>query len=235
MTLQQVPTRRERKKLETRQALEHAALRLFATRGYEQTTVEDIADAADVAVRTFFRYYSSKQDVLFGDVANDRIGRLRLELAARPCGEPVVDAVTAVLDSLDLTDDDERRQILARLDLLRDQPSLRTQYLELIDSMASVVMDFVALRTNTDPRTDMYPHLVASAASASWNISLTLWAASGGRDDLGALRQHAFALFCSALPPAPVAAVAPGFAESPRLGPAESPAPCPAAPTTDRA
>jgi AcrR family transcriptional regulator len=204
MTLQQVPTRRERKKLETRQALEHAALHLFATRGYEQTTVEDIADAADVAVRTFFRYFSSKQDVLFGDVANDRISRLRLELAARPCGEPVLDAVTAVLDSLDLTNDDERRQILSRLDLLRDQPSLRTRYLELIDSMASVVMEFVAARTGTDPHSDMYPHLVASAASASWNISLTLWAASGGRSDLTDLRQRAFALFCSALPPAPV-------------------------------
>ena len=88
MTIDQAPTRRERKKLETRQALEEAALRLFAERGYEQTTVEDIAEAADVAVRTFFRYFSSKQDVLFGEVVTDRVLRLRNELAARPRTSP---------------------------------------------------------------------------------------------------------------------------------------------------
>ena len=101
MTIDQAPTRRERKKLETRQALEQAALRLFAEQGYEQTTVEDIAEAADVAVRTFFRYFSSKQDVLFGDVVTDRVKRLRTELAARPATESPLDSLVAVMDLLD--------------------------------------------------------------------------------------------------------------------------------------
>src|SRR5215831_7252827 len=119
------PRRRERKKLATRQALEDAALRLFAAQGYEQTTVEEIAEAADVAVRTFFRYFSSKQDVLFGEVASDRLGRLHTELAARPLTEAPLDSVIAAMEKLDLVGTDEEQQILARLDLMRHQPTLR--------------------------------------------------------------------------------------------------------------
>jgi AcrR family transcriptional regulator len=202
-TLDQIPTRRERKKLETRQALEQAALRLFAAQGYEQTTVEEIAEAADVAVRTFFRYFSSKQDVLFGDVVTDRVGRLRTELAARPESESVVEAIAAVMDRLDIADADEQEQILARLELMRHQPSLRTRYLDLINSMRLVVVEFAGARTGTDPRTDMYPHLVAAAAASSWDISITLWAESGGAASLRELRERAFSSTSAGLPRQP--------------------------------
>jgi TetR/AcrR family transcriptional regulator, regulator of mycofactocin system len=202
------PTRRERKKLETRQALEHAALRLFAERGYEQTTVEEIAEAADVAVRTFFRYFSSKQDVLFGDVVKDRVSRLRTELASRPRTElasrprreSVITSITTVMDLLDVAGEDEEEQILARFDLLRHQPSLRTRYLDLINAMRLVVVEFVADRTGMDPRHDMYPHLLAGAAAASWDTSLTLWAESHGKLSLRDLRNEAFAALSAGLP-----------------------------------
>jgi AcrR family transcriptional regulator len=197
------PTRRERKKLETRQALEQAALRLFAERGYEQTTVEEIAEAADVAVRTFFRYFSSKQDVLFGDVVKDRVSRLRTELAGRPRRESVITSITTVMDLLDVAGEDEEEQILARFDLLRHQPSLRTRYLDLINAMRLVVVEFVADRTGMDPRHDMYPHLLAGAAAASWDTSLTLWAESHGKLSLRDLRNEAFAALSAGLPPQP--------------------------------
>ena len=200
---QTTPTRRERKKLATRQALEQAALRLFAAQGYEQTTVEEIAEAADVAVRTFFRYFSSKQDILFGDVASDRVGRLRAELAARPAEEAAVDSVIAVMERLDLVGIDEEQEILARLDLMRHQPSMRTRYLELINLMRMAIVDFVGERTGTDPREDMYPHLVAAAAAGSWDTSLTLWLESGGTLSLRELRRKAFAMLSAGLPEQP--------------------------------
>jgi TetR/AcrR family transcriptional regulator, regulator of mycofactocin system len=196
------PTRRERKKLETRQALEQAALRLFAERGYEQTTVEEIAEAADVAVRTFFRYFSSKQDVLFGDVVTDRVSRLRTELAARPWSESPIESVTRVMDLLDVAGEEEE-QVLVRFELLRHQPSLNTRYLDLINAMRLVVVEFIAERTGTDPRTHMYPLLVAGACAASWDTSLTLWAESGGQLSMRGLRGDAFAALSAGLPDPP--------------------------------
>jgi AcrR family transcriptional regulator len=195
--------RRERKKLETRQALEEAALRLFAERGYEQTTVEDIAEAADVAVRTFFRYFSSKQHVLFGEVATDRVNRLRTELAARPAGEDPLASVSAVMDLLDFTTPEEEQQILARMRLLRAQPSMVSRYLELTNEMRLSVVEFAAARTRTDPRRDLYPLLLAGACATSWDTSLHLWAESGGALSLRQLRHEAFAALTAGLPRPP--------------------------------
>jgi AcrR family transcriptional regulator len=199
VTIDQAPTRRERKKLETRQALEQAALRLFAQQGYEQTTVEDIAEAADVAVRTFFRYFSSKQDVLFGDVVTDRITRLRSDLANRPEDEDPIDSVRAVLDLLDFKGPDEEEAIMARLELMAAQPSLVTRYLEIVDELRSVMVDFVAERTGLDPTKDPYPLMVGAAFTASWDTAVKIWAASRGRRSLTQIREEAFAVLTRGL------------------------------------
>ena len=199
VTIDHAPTRRERKKLETRQALERAALRLFGERGYEQTTVEDIAEAADVAVRTFFRYFSSKQDVLFGEVVTDRVVRLRAELAARPLDEDLLDSIRTVMDLLDFTGPDEEEQILARMELMRRQPSFVTRYLEIMDEMRSTVVDFVAERTGLDPSRELFPLLVGGACVASWDSSLKLWVASGATTSLAKLRNDAFTTLTAGL------------------------------------
>jgi TetR/AcrR family transcriptional regulator, regulator of mycofactocin system len=192
VTIDHSPTRRERKKLETRQALEEAALRLFGERGYEQTTVEDIAEAADVAVRTFFRYFSSKQAVLFGDFVSDRVARVRSELSARPAGEDPLESVKVVMDLLDFSSPDEEAAILARMDLMRRQPSFVSRYLEIIDQMRLAIVEFVADRTGLDPRKDLYPGLVGGACAASWDASLKIWVASGATLALRDLRIEAF-------------------------------------------
>jgi AcrR family transcriptional regulator len=185
--------RRERKKLETRAALESAALRLFAEKGYEQTTVEEIAEAADVAVRTFFRYFSSKQHVLFGDVAHDRVHRMRGELAARPRGEPILASLSAVLDAMDITDPQEQQQIMIRLRLMERQPSLVGTYLRLIHDLREIVAEFVAERTGLPVNLDPYPLMVASAVASSWDVSVRVWTATDGQLSLPAIRREVFA------------------------------------------
>ncbi|HJP78700.1 MAG TPA: helix-turn-helix domain-containing protein [Pseudonocardiaceae bacterium] len=87
---------RERKKQQTKQALEQAAFSLFAAQGYAETTVEDIASAAQVSRASFFRYFGSKEDVLAAD-DNSRRERFVAALARQPRQAPVLAAIKAAL------------------------------------------------------------------------------------------------------------------------------------------
>ncbi len=86
---------RERKKERTRRELEEAAHRLFRERGYEQTTVEDIAEVVGVSARTFFRYFDSKEAVLLGDW-RAQLGSLSALILARPKDESLLDSARAL-------------------------------------------------------------------------------------------------------------------------------------------
>src|SRR4029450_4190887 len=85
---------RERKRTRTRLMIQAEAFRLFAEKGYSETTVEEIADAAAISPRTFFRYFPTKEDVVLWDEYDPQVAEL---LAARPAEEPVAESVRAVL------------------------------------------------------------------------------------------------------------------------------------------
>src|ERR1700751_10666 len=86
--------RRERKKRQTRDALLHAALRLFDAKGYEHAAVREITDAGDVSERTLFRYFASKEDLALPFVGASTDACVR-ELTARPSDEPPFTALTS--------------------------------------------------------------------------------------------------------------------------------------------
>lgn len=88
---------RERKKRRTRQALAEAALRLFAERGYDHTTVADIAAAAEVSTRTFFAYFPTREDVVFADT-DERLDAMRQALAALPDGTSPIRAIHQMVE-----------------------------------------------------------------------------------------------------------------------------------------
>ena len=86
------PGLRERKKLKTRLAIQEHALRLFREQGYQQTTVEQIADAADVSPSTFFRYFPTKEDVVLFDASRSSASEAcssTTSRAFRPPGSPI--------------------------------------------------------------------------------------------------------------------------------------------------
>src|SRR4249920_2154990 len=85
---------RERKRIRTRLMIQTEALRLFTEQGYAQTTVEEIADAAAISPRTFFRYFPTKEDVVLWDEYDPQVGEL---FAARPDDEPVAESFRTIM------------------------------------------------------------------------------------------------------------------------------------------
>jgi AcrR family transcriptional regulator len=98
-TIETTPPRpglRERKKQQTRETIERAALKLFAERGFDETTVADVAEAADVSPRTIFSYFESKEDILFCEESAS-FERFKEMLEQRPPGTTTADALREFL------------------------------------------------------------------------------------------------------------------------------------------
>lgn len=114
--------RRERKKAATRAAIAEAALRLFLQRGYDQVSVKDVADAADVAVTTLFQHFSGKEALVF-DQDQDREAALVAAVVNRPADQSVLDALLSYYQAArSLTLEPALKDFL---ELIRSTPALR--------------------------------------------------------------------------------------------------------------
>lgn len=117
--------RRERKRRQTRERIEAAALALFLERGFDGTTIEDITEAADVSKRSFFDYFPSKEEVVFAwqDSFADELADA---VAVQPQDASIAEVIEGALTSLLLTasSDPQRLAIGA---LIRDTPVLRAR------------------------------------------------------------------------------------------------------------
>jgi AcrR family transcriptional regulator len=121
---------RERKRLRTRRALIDSAAELFEQRGYERTTIADIAAAADVSTRTFFSYFANKEEVLFPD-ADARVKAALTAIDERRPGERPTTILLRALGELgDAGDDLVGRMAALRLRFMRSVPSVRGRGLQ---------------------------------------------------------------------------------------------------------
>ncbi|WP_116024277.1 TetR family transcriptional regulator [Thermomonospora umbrina] len=167
--------RRERKKQRTREALIDAAFALFAEKGFEATTVEEIADAVDVSSRTFFRYFASKEDVALTFQAEQH-DAVFAALAERPADEPVITALRRAAVSMaracelgELGFDPSRFQCL--MDLIRDSPAILAGSLEHAQKKQIALTGALAERMGVDPADDLRPHIAASTAIAAFQAA----------------------------------------------------------------
>lgn len=156
------PGLRERKKQQTRETIARAALQLFDERGYDETTLADIAAAANVSPRTIFAYYENKEDILFCEEA-DFLDRLRRMLEDRPAGTTTVDAMREFLSSIEPPDAAARlrKQIVMATPTL--QMSMRARHAQLEPMLAaSIAQDLGA-----DPD-DLRPMLITASITAAF-------------------------------------------------------------------
>lgn len=165
---------RERKKLATRTAVRDAALRLAVRHGVEHVTVEQIAAEADIALRTFFNHFPSKEHAI---VAASAAGADALVAAfrARPPGESVLRAVgAAVVEVLERTDAASRDHLRA-LRLIRTAPSLVPHQLAILAAQEKALAAAITERLGPDPQPPIYPALCAAAALAALRVVLDRW------------------------------------------------------------
>lgn len=129
----------------SRAQIEHAAFRLFDERGFEQTTIDDIASAAGIARRTFFSYFASKNDVPWGSFQHELI-HLRETLAATPDGIPIWEAIRRAVLRFNTVEPAEQPWHRRRLALILGTPALQAHSTLRYTEWRDVITEFVARR-----------------------------------------------------------------------------------------
>ena len=180
----------QRKRQLVRLEIARAAWLLFAGRGYEDTTVDEIARAAGISRRSFFRYFSSKEDVVVG--TSDALAEdVLAAFARRPAAEPPLVAIERALRpaiETRLADADESRAIIS---LLRESRTLRRALLERHARLEERLALLIAKRTGADVRRDPTPALLAFLARALMDTAFNVWYDQRPRD-VGAMIDDLF-------------------------------------------
>ncbi len=182
---------RSRKKQKTRREIENAALELFADQGYEATTVDQIAERAEVSKATFFRYFGTKGEVILGD-AGDQYSQLQKAIIERPPGEDDLSAVRiAIQNDWAHTLDAERTLRQARA--AGSSPLLRGICSDLSMRWQAAISVALAQRHGLDAP-DRRCALVAITAFGVLSNGVNTWLRDGCSGDLGATIDQGFQL-----------------------------------------
>jgi mycofactocin system transcriptional regulator len=164
----------------SRQDVARAALELFARRGYDETTVDDIAAAVGISRRTFFRYYETKPDVVWGEFDAELV-RLRDRLAEAPADAPLLDVLRRSVMATNRFGAGELDELRIRMVLISTVPSLVAHSAVRYEEWCDVVAGFAATRLGGAPG-DLGPQTVARASLGAAMAAFACWARGDGGD-----------------------------------------------------
>ncbi|MGW3011836.1 TetR/AcrR family transcriptional regulator [Streptomyces sp. NPDC001219] len=175
---------RERKKIQTRQAIRRAAYRLFEEQGYDATPIDQIAEAADVSPSTVFRYFPTKEDIVLTD-EYDTV--LEAGLRARPTDEPMVESMRRVtVEALREITGADRGELVQRIRLIREVPAIRGRTAENTARDAALISAVLAERTGR-PAGDLELRVISAAILAALQEAMLSWVEGGQTAELEAL------------------------------------------------
>ncbi|GAA1545893.1 TetR/AcrR family transcriptional regulator [Kribbella lupini] len=176
---------RERRKAETRQLLQRQALRLFQRDGYDQTTMNAIAEAAGVSAMTVYRHFPTKEDLVIWDEYTP----VSIEaLSHSPADDPLVRRIGhALIQTANAaTTPDHRDLLLARLQLMVEVPALRARHLDNQYATQDAIVTALC-GDDPDPDQEFQTRAISGACLGATHIALVHWARTDGKQHLPTL------------------------------------------------
>ncbi|MEU2424512.1 TetR family transcriptional regulator [Streptomyces sp. NPDC007851] len=189
---------RERKKIKTREAIRSATYALVEEQGYEATTVEQIAERAEVSPSTVFRYFPTKEDIVLTDEYDPLILE---ELRARPADEPWPDSLRHVMHrAVQLGMKEPLRVSRLRTRLMAEVPAVRSRMLESMSATGRMLCQAIGERTGRDPDSLEVRVYAMSIIGGLMETSM-YWAENGHEADFDTLVDRALNVIAHGLPP----------------------------------
>jgi AcrR family transcriptional regulator len=175
---------RERKKERVRLAIQREAIRLFLEQGFEQTTVEQIAEAADVSPATIYRYFTSKEDLVVTDGYDPIFIQSILE---RPADEPLVESLRAVFSGVTEYFNRDRELLIARHVLGKQTPALQAAFREDYERSIQLFSALIARHLRRSPD-DLDVRIAVGSITGAMHEAFTLWFEQGAQGGSARIR-----------------------------------------------
>lgn len=185
---------RERTRRAVQAEIGTAAMRLFLERGFEETTMEQIANEVGISRRSLFRYFGTKEDIVLGNLIEAGLA-VKDALEARPLSEPPWEALRAAFESLTLDPEYSTERILRISKMLYGTPSLHAGHLEKQLRWQELLVPNIAMRLGAagDDELDLRAQAIVVCALTCLDVASEVWTRRDGKDDLGQLFDQAVA------------------------------------------